>query len=114
MGKLAVSTKNYKHCDLIEVEGRIDGSTAPDLAQALDVLTNDGRFKIVLDMSQVSFISSAGLRVLVEIQKRCKHLNRGELVLSAVPQRIYEALDLGGFIPLFQFFDDTLDAVGSF
>jgi anti-sigma B factor antagonist len=65
-------------------------------------------------MSGVTYVSSAGLRVLIDTQKTCKALNRGELVLARVPPRIYETLDLAGFVPLFKFFDDTTAAVGSF
>ena len=64
-------------------------------------------------MSGVEFLSSAGLRVLIDVQKTCKRWNRGELVLANVPQRIYETLDLAGFVPLFKFFDDVVEAVGS-
>jgi anti-sigma B factor antagonist len=65
-------------------------------------------------MEEVEYMSSAGLRVLVNTQKTCKRYNRGELVLALVPKRIYEALELVGFVRLFKFFDNVLDAVGSF
>lgn len=111
---MEVSTIQYKHCDVIKVKGRVDSSTASQLSEALEVVTNDGRFKIVLDMSEVEYMSSAGLRVLIGTQKLCKRYNRGEVVLAQVPKRIYDALELAGFVPLFRFFDDLLTAVGSF
>jgi anti-sigma B factor antagonist len=52
--------------------------------------------------------------VLINVQKTCKRWNRGELVLANVSQRIQETLDLAGFVPLFRFSDDVLEAVGSF
>jgi anti-sigma B factor antagonist len=111
---MEVSTNQYKHCDVIKASGRIDSATAPKLAEAMDALTNAGRYKIVLDMSGVEYMSSAGLRVLINTHKICKRYNRGEVVLALVPQRIYDALELAGFVPLFKFFDNVLDAVGSF
>jgi anti-sigma B factor antagonist len=36
------------------------------------------------------------------------------MVLANLPQRIHEALDLAGFVPLFKLFDDVVEAVGSF
>jgi len=54
------------------------------------------------------------LRVLIDVQKTCKRWNRGQLILAALPERIYETLDLAGFLPLFTIFDDVLHAVGSF
>jgi len=109
-----VKVTQYKHCDLVEASGRIDSSTAPLLAEAMDSITNAGRYKIVFDMNEVEYMSSAGLRVLISVQKTCKRFNRGEILLARVPQRIYEALDLAGFVPLFRFFDDVISAVGNF
>ena len=111
---MEVTSTPYKRCDVVKAVGRIDSQTAPQLAEAFDAVTEAGRFRIVFDMSEVDFISSAGLRVLINTQKTCKRFNRGHVVLAAVPQRIYEALDLAGFIPLFTFFDDVVEAVGSF
>jgi anti-sigma B factor antagonist len=108
------TTEQLKRCDLVKAAGRIDSQAAPQLAEALNAITEAGRFKIVLDMSGTDFISSAGLRVLIDVQKTCKRWNRGQLVLAAVPERIYETLDLTGFVPLFNIFDDVLHAVGSF
>ena len=111
---MELTSERFRRCDLIKAMGRIDSQTAPQLEQGFSVITEDGRFRIVFDMSGVEFISSAGLRVLIEVQKTCKHLNRGELTLPNVPRRIYEALDLVGFVPLFTFFDENVEAVGSF
>jgi anti-sigma B factor antagonist len=111
---MEVTTKQFKRCDLVEVTGRIDSQTAPQLAEAFNAINEADRFRIVFDMSGVDFISSAGLRVLINVQKTCKRWNRGELVLTGVPRRIYEALDLAGFVPLFRFSDDVVGAVGSF
>jgi anti-sigma B factor antagonist len=111
---MEVTTTQLKHCDLVKASGRIDSDTAPQLEEAFNAITEASRFKIVFDMSEIDFMSSAGLRAMIATQKTCKRLNRGEMVLASVPERIYEALDLAGFVPLFKFFDDTAVAVGSF
>ncbi|MEJ2706539.1 MAG: STAS domain-containing protein [Anaerolineales bacterium] len=111
---MEVTTTQYKRCDVVAAEGRIDSYTAPKLAEAMESVTESGRYKIVFDMQGVEYMSSAGLRVLINTQKTCKRYNRGEVVLAQVPQRVYEALDLAGFVPLFKFFDDLTAAVGHF
>ncbi|MBL7062852.1 MAG: STAS domain-containing protein [Anaerolineae bacterium] len=111
---MEVTTTQFKRCDLVEATGRIDSQTAPQLAEAFNAINEAGRFKIVFDMSGLNFVSSAGLRVMINTQKTCKRFNRGQVILAGVPQRIYEALDLAGFVPLFKFFDDAVKAVGSF
>lgn len=111
---MEISTTQYKHCDLVKANGRVDSYTAPQLADAFNQITDNGRYKIVFDMSDLDFLSSAGLRVLINTQKNCKRYNRGELVLVKIPENIYAALDLAGFIPLFKIYDDVLSAIGSF
>jgi anti-sigma B factor antagonist len=111
---MEVTTTQYKHSDLVKAAGRIDSYTSPQLAEAFDAITGNGRYKIVFDMEGVEYMSSAGLRVLINTQKTCKRYNRGEVVLARVPKRIYDALDLAGFVPLFKFFDEVTAAVGSF
>jgi anti-anti-sigma factor len=111
---MEVTTTQYKRCDLVEATGRVDSNTAPQLAEAFDAILEAKRFGIVFDMGKVDFISSAGLRVLISTQKECERLNRGKVVLANVPEQIREALDLAGLVPLFQFFDAVVDAVGSF
>jgi len=111
---MEVSITKFKRCDMIKVTGRINSQTAPQLAEALKGILDAEQHRIVFDMSDVDFISSAGLRVLIEAQKTCKRWNRGEVALARVPQQVRETLDLAGFVPLFQFFDSTVEAVGSF
>jgi anti-sigma B factor antagonist len=110
---MEVTTTRNQNVDLIRAAGRVDSVTAPQLAEAIEAVTNDGRYRIVFDMTGVEYMSSAGLRVLINTQKTCKRLNRGEIVLACVPKRIFDALDLAGFVPLFRFFDNIPAAVGS-
>ena len=111
---MEITTQEFKHCDLFKVKGRVDSATAPDFSKALEKANNDGHYKLVIDMSELEYMSSAGFRALLATQRNCKHFNRGELVLVAVPERIREALELAGFTELFKTFDDTVAAVGSF
>jgi anti-sigma B factor antagonist len=109
-----ITTTQFKRCDVVHTEGRVDSQTAPQLNIAFEALIGSGRYHIVLDLAKVSFFSSAGLRVLINTQKACKRYNRGEIVLAAVPENIASALDLAGFTPLFHFYEDVTSAVGSF
>jgi anti-sigma B factor antagonist len=111
---MEVTTQEFKHCDLIAVKGRVDSATAPQFSKELDKATNNGRYKLVLDMAELEYMSSAGFRALLATQRNCKRYNRGEVVLVRVPERIREALELAGFTELFKSFADTTEAVGSF
>jgi len=110
---MEINTKEFKHCDMVLVEGRVDSSTAPQFSKALDGIIGKGVYKIVVDMSHLEYMSSAGFRGLLAAQRACKRYNRGEVVLASVPDRIREALELAGFTELFRTFTDPLEAVGS-
>src|SRR5512139_3465747 len=88
---MEITSKEFKHCHLLTVDGRIDSATAPQFGQKLDALVADGVFKIVIDMSKLEFMSSAGFRALLAAQRQCKRYNRGEVLLASVPDRIREA-----------------------
>lgn len=109
-----ITTTQFKHCDLVKIKGRVDSSTAPLLNEKLAQITDDGRYRIVLDMAELEFMSSAGLRALIAAQKTCKRYNRGEVLLASVPANIMSALDLAGFLTIFKVFDSVTSAVGSF
>ena len=111
---MEITTQEFKHCNLIKVVGRVDSATAPEFTKALDQSNDAGQYKLVVDMGELEYMSSAGFRALLATQRNCKRYNRGELVLAAVPERIREALELAGFTELFKTFDDPLEAVGSF
>lgn len=111
---MEITVQEFKHCELITVKGRVDSSTAPQLAQALETAIDGGKYKLVVNMEGLEYMSSAGFRALLATQRTCKKYNRGEIVLAVVPVRIREALELAGFTELFKTFDDTLTAVGHF
>jgi anti-sigma B factor antagonist len=111
---MEISATQYKRCDVVKANGRVDSSTAPQLEEALKAVTDAGRFKIVLEMSDVTFMSSKGWWVLIDTQKTCKRYKRGELVLVNVISEIRGSLDLVGMGSYFKIFDDIASAVGSF
>lgn len=108
-----ITTTPYKRCELVKAVGRIDSNTAPELEQAFNTILESGTSGIVFDMSEVNFISSRGLWVLLESQKACKR-NRGKLVLVNVSEDMKQALDLAGIKHFIEIFDDLTAAVGSY
>ena len=111
---MEITVQEFKHCDMIKVKGRVDSATAPQLAHALEAANDGGKYKLVVDMSELEYMSSAGFRALLGAQRNSRRYNRGEVVLASVPHRIREALELAGFTELFKTFDDPLSAVGHF
>jgi anti-sigma B factor antagonist len=111
---MQITVTPKENCDLVVVQGRIDSYTAPGLSESLNKITNNSRYKIILEMGEVSYVSSAGLRVLIDIQKTCNKMHQGEVLLVNVPQRVYDTLELAGFVPLFKFYTNVDSALAEF
>jgi anti-sigma B factor antagonist len=67
-----------------------------------------------LDLKDLEYMSSAGIKVLISTLKTCKRWNRGDLRLANVPPRISDVFDLAGLTPLFKVYPNAVEAVGSF
>jgi anti-sigma B factor antagonist len=111
--RMAITTNRYLRCDLLKITGRIDTYTSVDLQKALDEITEDGRYNIVFDMTDVDFLSSKGLHTLTETQIKAKN-HGGRLVLVNPNARIRESFEWVGMTDYFEVFDDVTRAVGSF
>lgn len=114
-----ISHKKFNRVDLLTLEGRMDAASAPQLKQQLDALFEQGRYRLVLDLAGLDYIASPGLRVLIEARKRARDrkltdLEGGDVRIANLPPRIKEVFDLTGFTSLFEIYNDTLEAVGSF
>ncbi|MBE6029412.1 MAG: STAS domain-containing protein [Clostridiales bacterium] len=76
------------------VEGRLDTSTAPELDEELKA-SLDGVEELVMDFTDMEYISSAGLRVLLSAQKAMNA--QGEMTVTGVNDTVREIFDITGF-----------------
>ena len=87
--------KNLNGAELIvKVVGRLDTTTAPELEASLKE-SFEGLEKLVLDFSELDYLSSAGLRVLLQAQKTMN--KQGEMVVRNVNETISEIFEVTGF-----------------
>ncbi len=77
---LVVSTGLSAGSATVTLTGRLDAVEAPVLREKLDTLLDEDRFRLLVDLSQLSFIDSAGLAVLVRA-RRLAGASGGEVVL---------------------------------
>lgn len=114
-----ISHRRLNRVDVVSVEGRLTAAEAPELQEQITQLFNEGRYRILLDFAKLDYISSPGLRVLIEARKRAREwkltdFDRGDVRIVNLPPRIKEVFDLTGFTSLFHIYDDMVEAVGSF
>lgn len=113
MADFSIETHEMKRCVLVVLHGRIDSSKAPVVETTLKDLIDADHYRFVVDMSEVEFVSSAFLRVLISASKSVRRFNRGDIYLANMPPRIKDVFDLAGLLPLFKIFDSQVEAVGS-
>ncbi|RUA15489.1 MAG: hypothetical protein DSY55_06170 [Clostridia bacterium] len=112
--QFSIEHKQLKRCDLFVPHGRIDSSTAPQLEESLKAVMKSGRYNMAIDLSDVDFLSSAALRVLISTAKECRKSGRGDVFLAAPSDKLKEVFELSGLDELFKFFDSAVEAVGNF
>lgn len=98
---------------LIELSGRVDSTNANQLGETLNEQIDAGRYQLVVDLSRVDYISSAGLRELVAALKRVKQSN-GDLRLTTLTPRVRDVFAVAGLDAIFQIFQTQVEAVGSY
>ena len=110
---MEINVSEMKRVQLFEVIGRVDSTNASELGAALDRAADEGRTSMVLDLSGVDYMSSAGLRQMVRVLKRVKR-GGGDLRIANPSERVKEVLELAGLDTIFEIYPTQVEAVGSF
>ncbi len=108
-----ITTEAVNNISVMSVSGRVDSATAPDLETNLKKLVETEKTQIVLDLKNVEYMSSAGLRAMVSTLKAVKRVN-GDLRLASPSPRVEEVLRLAGLTSIFSIYPSRDEAVGSF
>jgi anti-sigma B factor antagonist len=94
-----ISTAEAESVPIATLSGDIDGKTAPDAqGRLLEMLTKNPR--LVLDMTKVGFLSSAGLRVMLLLYRQAAARN-GRIVLVGLSEEIKDTMSMTGFLRFF-------------
>ena len=105
-----ISSYEKEGFKIISLLGRIDSTTSTDFGDWVEKYINPPTSNLILDCSGVDYISSAGLRVILNVMKMTK---QHEFVFSiCTPQEhVRELLDISGFaslIPVYQSLEDCI------
>lgn len=85
---------------VLAVTGRVDSTTAPELQEQIISAVKGPRPSVLIDLTQLDYISSAGFRVLLLGAKRAESVG-SRLVLCGISGKVRQLFDLGGFLDLF-------------
>jgi anti-anti-sigma factor len=90
---------------IIALEGRLDTGSAPEFDAELSSVLSTPRPNILLDLAAVTYISSAGLRSILQLVKHTS-AHGGRLGIFAAPPHIMEVIEMSGFPSLLDIYDD--------
>jgi anti-anti-sigma factor len=96
---------------IVTIAGRLDGVTAPQLDDGLAALIAPG-VRMVLDMSALDYVSSAGLRVLLKVAKQVKAA-KGRLALAGITPTVTKVFEISGFTTIFDIHADSISAAAA-
>lgn len=95
----------------VRLAGRLDSSNASELEAVLPERVA-GNEKVLLDFSQLEFISSAGLRIVLMAAKKAKQRD-GQFVLCGMDENIHSVFETSGFLRILKVYPDRDSAAAS-
>jgi anti-sigma B factor antagonist len=104
---MEINVKNLEDIKVVELIGDVDASTASGVQQEILPLA-EANSKILLDMTQVPYMSSAGLRMLLSLYRQTTAKD-GKLVLVGLSEDLQDTMSVTGFLDFFKT-GETLEA----
>ena len=108
-----ILVKSYPNALVISVVGVIDSLTQEEVEAVFNLYIQKEATNLVLDLSQVDFMSSAGLRLMVQTARDLRRQG-GDLRLAAAQAPVQHMLEVAGFTTFLKVFPTVAEAVASY
>ena len=112
-GILQISVTDQDGIRIARIEGDLDGQTAAGAQEQLMALTGAESSRMLIDLTDLRFISSAGLRVLLVIAKELQRAG-GALRLCGANASVRSVFEIAGFDTIIPMHDARDEAIGAF
>jgi anti-anti-sigma factor len=107
---MTIQSELHGELFVIRPQGDLSKPMAAELDELLDTAIDDGARLMVFDCSELTHISSDGLRVVLKSLRRLREAD-GKAALAGAGDKVRSVLEVGGFLALLDEFDTTDDAV---
>lgn len=107
---MEVSMEAREDIRILRIRGRLDGTTMQELEARFLALANGGCARFVFDLTELDYISSAGLRVMLLAVKKTKAAG-GKLALHGLNDNVNEIFRISGFSTIFSLFGSEEEAL---
>ena len=105
--------KNTEKCLIIGINGRLDTINYSILEKRLMELLDQNTNRILINCSQMDYVSSSGLRILLMALKRIT-MAKGKFALCSLQEDIREIFEISGFTTIFEIYPNEEDALRVF
>ncbi len=109
---MQINTLQVDGMTVIDMSGRLDTSTSGDAYDEMVGIAKSGVTKVVLNLDQMEYISSAGLRVILMAAKLLKS-SIGEMKICHAHGVVKDVLEISGFNHLIDIYDEEKDAIAA-
>lgn len=110
MAEFNVGRHGVGEVSVLNVKGFLDAHTAPELENAFNGLINDKQYKVVVNFSDLQYISSAGLGVFMAYVETMRE-NNGDIKFCSLKDDVFNIFDLLGFPLLYEFYTSEKEAI---
>lgn len=106
---MIVSEKPGEKGLLLVLAGRLDLQTSPPAQQQILSAIERGNKKLLLDLTDVTYVNSAGLRVFMIVAKKLKSVG-GKIAICGINPNVHQVFDIAGFLPLIHIYSSKDEA----
>jgi anti-anti-sigma factor len=107
---MTIDTRKESSVLVVSFRGKLDASASIEAEKKVMGLISGGETKVLLDLSGMDYISSAGLRVLLAVAKKMK-AGKGAAAVSGVKGAVDEVFRISGFKSIFRMFPTQEEAL---
>ncbi len=109
---MEITVKKDSDITIVYPVGRIDTSTAKNFEEGIMKVIQDSQ-QVIISFSNISYISSAGLRVILVAGKKISSM-KGQLVLTEMSEKIHDVFKMSGFDKILKIYPTFSEARGVF
>lgn len=107
---MEIKFEEINEVSVVSISGSLDTNTAPEAETTINNMIDDGKNKIVIDLENTEYVSSAGLRVFLGTAKKLMGVG-GAVKLSTPNDVVMEILEMSGFTSILDVRKTKTDAI---
>ena len=97
----------------LRIKGRLDALTSPNAEKRIFDAINNGQQKVLIDLAGVTYLSSAGMRMLLSTSKKLRTLS-GKMAVCCTTVNVLDVLKMSGFDHVLELFKTEDEALKHF